>query len=198
MKLLLRSLSLVGVSLLAGSCHRPAIDPAQSLVGAKSLPAASVLSREIIEINRGVGSWDGNGLSYDLRPDNTLTVTLTGRGDSVKAKESFQLSSDVAAAARRMLWRVRPENLEGIEQAVLPSGCHSPPVDAGSEYSVIFIPADSGNQRLGVLLLPYARDCAAKNSIEAHNLIGTVLHSFPTSKVAAEYDRELPRMIVPL
>jgi hypothetical protein len=188
--------SLVVVSLLGVSCGRAAIEPSQSLVGANDLPSPRVLSREIVQINRGVGG--PHFLSYELRPDNTLAITLSERGvkgEAVRGKETFNLSSELAEHTRRMLWRVRPAKLQGIEYETRPVGCEPRgPHDFG-ELVVVFI--NEGDQvgikddHVGVFALPHVDSCRTKDAEEARQLLRQVSDALPESRVAAEFDRRV-------
>ena len=178
----------LGTLLLCCSCERSAIDPSESLVGAKALPPSSALSQEIIQINRGVGGrgYGDDFLSYELRPDNSLAVTHTFRPeDKVRASETFRLSAEVAEQARGALWRLRPNELQGVEQEIRPTGCDKI-YDAGSEVAVAFISPD---KRIAVVDVPYRRDCDARSAKIARTIVGEVLTSFPKSNVAAGFPR---------
>jgi hypothetical protein len=199
--------SLLVASLSVASCDRPAIDPSQSLVGAKQLPSVQTLSREIIYLSRGY-SWSGQGhLSYELRPDDTLTITYehTDRHTLKKTarRETFHLSSNesnVALEARRVLWRLRPEKLEGIETIVRPSNCPQPPTDTFPEVAVGFIAEgpDPGvkDDRLGIVDVPGKLTCSSREATIARAVTRQVLASFPSSKVAAEFDQD--KVFLPL
>jgi hypothetical protein len=191
---------------LVSACDKPAIDASQSLVGAKRLPTARTLSREVIQINRGFGSPTSSLLSYELRPDNSLTITLTHRDhDTFKeltdGKEAFELSSGVAAQVRHDLWRLRPSTLQGIETPVRPADCPPPPTDTFPVAAVAFIAEGPKpgveDDRLGVIDVPAQYTCDTRQGREARDLIGKVLRSFPRSKVAAEFDRRRPVVIIP-
>jgi hypothetical protein len=193
---------LIAASLLA-SCERSAIDPSQSLVGANKLPSAKVLSREIIYISRGFGDWGRSHpgrLSYELRPDDTLTITLTQQDwktikDVVQGKETFHLPPRVAARARRDLWRLRPEPFRGIEWDTKPVGCRSDSLHDFPEVAVGFIAEGPKpgieDDRVGVFALPYRSSCNTKQAVEARQIVREVIQSFPQSKVAAEFDRRM-------
>ncbi len=183
--------------LLTSACGEPALKPSESLVGAKELPSVRDLSREIIQINRGFGSASVGFLSYELRPDGTLAVTHEERlRDKVVASETFQLAPEVAARARRMLWRLRPATLEGqglTKDETTPMGCQRQgPHDFG-EFAVVFI--DEGQKRgieddqLGAFDLPYGDSCNTPEASEARKLVARVLQSFPHSRVAAEFPK---------
>ncbi len=130
------ALSLPLVSLLCVSCSGAAIEPSQSLVGAKELPSAKALSRETFYITRG-GEDGGDALSYEWRPDNSLTVTHTFSDNSarqtVKGRETLRVDPEIAMQIRQLLWRVRPAKLEGMEQDEHPVGHHGSPTRRGCQ-----------------------------------------------------------------
>ena len=196
----------VATALLVSACDKPAIDPSESLVDAKELPTARVLSREVIQINQGFGSLNSTLLSYELRPDNTLTITLTHRDyDTQKevtdGKETFDISSNVASEARRDLWRLRPATLQGIESVLRPRDCPPPPTDTFPMAAIAFIAEGPKpgveDDRLGVVDVPAQYTCHTRQGREARELIEKVLRSFPQSKVAVEFARRRPVVIIP-
>jgi len=206
MRTLVHQLCVVAILLTTG-CDRSAIDPSQSLVGAEQLPSARVLSREIIQINRGFGSTATGLLTYELQPDDTLTVTLTHRDrDSSKevtdGRETFHRSSNIASQARYALWRLRPETLQGLEWVTRPADCPPPPTDTFPESAVAFIAEgpEPGvkDDHIAVVDVPYLSSCKTRQSVEAHNVVQRVLQSFPSSRVAAEYDQRRDKVAVPL
>lgn len=189
--------SWIAVLLLVG-CDKPAIDSSQSLVGAKKLPSAKILSREVIQINRGFGALTSDWLSYELQPDNTLTITLTHRErvtpkDIIQGKETFELSPSAASQVRNDLWRLRSATLQGADWAVRPADCPEPPTDAFPEVAVAFIAEGPKpgieDDLVGVSDIPTQDTCNTKQGNEARRLLEKVLRSFPASKVAAEFDR---------
>jgi hypothetical protein len=197
-----RPLSLVSATLFLASCDRPAIDPSQSLVGAKQLPSAKILSREIIQINRGMDTVSPGPLTYELRPDDGLTITWYARDwKTVRAVENHHLSSDVAAQVRTALWRLRPEILEGIEQEIRPADCPPPPTDTSPEATVVFLPESPkpsvAHLVLGIVDIPYESTCNTRQGIEARKLVQRVLQSFPPSKIATEFEQS-PKQFIPL
>jgi hypothetical protein len=182
---------LLATLLFCASCDRPAIEPADSLVGATDMPSAKQLSQEAIEINRGFGGGYGFGehfLSYQLRADNLLTVVWTFRpDDDVRGRESFRLPSDVAENARRALWRLRPKEAGGMDHDVRPTGCTSrSPHDLG-EMVVLYTEADE--ERFRLFTSPYPGSCDNAAAKEARKVIRDVLASFPHSDVATAYSR---------
>ena len=101
-----------------------------SIVGADNLPSAAELARETIQINRdsSVGR-QVHYLTYELKPDNSLTIThaLDGyQGDRVVGTESFQLPAERATTIRKVLTSFRPAKLQGVEYLVYPVGCKPP------------------------------------------------------------------------
>ena len=194
-------------ALFLTSCDRPAIKPGDSLVGARELPSATALSREIIQINQGFRSMGTTGLlTYELRPENKLTITLTHHDrvtlkEVTDGKESFQLTSDVASRVRRKLWRLRPETLRGIEWVTRPSDCPPPPTDTFPDASIAFIAEGPKpgieDDRLGLTDVPSSYTCKTKQGDEARTLTQRVLQSFPASKVAAEFDRRELKVMRP-
>ena len=179
----------IAAALACASCQ-PRDDASQSLVGADPLPSPAELSREIIQINRGYGTESEGFLSYELRPDDMLTVTHSDRRrDQVVGEDRFRLPSGLAAQARRRLWRVRPARLEGLDaHEARPTGCERRgPHDFG-ELAVVFVREPGGpgaaDDAIGVFELPDAGSCVTAAAIEARALVRDVLGSFPRSRVA--------------
>lgn len=196
-----RAASIFILVLFCVSCDRPAIDPSKSLVGAKKLPPARVLSRETIYIARGYGALTPGRLAYELHPDNKLEVTFTGKNlSTVIDRETFNLDANLAAALRRSLWPVRPEQLQGVQWDTMPTGCQNIPTDTFPEVTVAFVAEgpEPGveDDRVGVFSLPPEIYCRTRQATEARKLIEHVLHSLPASKVAAEFDRQTPRSVI--
>jgi len=191
-----RSALLVAATLLCVSCDQSAISPSQSLVGAKSLPTAAELSKETIEINTGFGDIGPGFLSYELKSDNSLTITLTAPDrDQILGQDKFRLAPDVADNARRMLWQVRPEKLEGIDAwATRPIACYRQYDHDFGELAVVFIAKGPGpgiaHDRVGVFELPTLDSCRSLAAMQARKLIDQVIHSFPSSKLPAEFERQ--------
>lgn len=187
------SACLLPALLLFASCRPPGAESAQSLVGANALPSSEALAREIIQINRGYGDSSEGFLSYELRPDGTLTVTHSDRArDRVIGEDRFRLADDVAGPARRALWRLRPAKLEGLDShEARPTGCERRgPHDFG-ELAIIFI-REAGrpgveDDRIGTFELPDPRSCNSRQAIEARALVRRVLAALPRSGVAAGF-----------
>lgn len=187
--LTLRTL-LVGGSLIVGSCEGKGVE---SLVGSDRLPSSSALSREIIQINRGYGDVSEGFLSYELRPDDALTVTHTDRRQNrVSGEETFRLPSDIADRTRTMLWRLRPATLDGVDShETRPVGCERRgPHDFG-ELAVVFVredgpPGVDGDQ-IGTFELPRPDSCNTKHATEARQLVHQVLQAWPQSRVARAF-----------
>ena len=188
---------------LSACGDRAALKPSESLVGAENLPTAKVLSREIIHINGGLGRWPGDpgSLEYDLGPDSSLSVThrkIDKDGNqAVVGREMFRLSSAAAADARRALWRLRPETLQGIQAEARPIGCRPPDPDSFPEFFVNFISEGPkpgfADDKFGIVLVPHKEDCRSAQGGEARELVQSVLQSFPPSKVAGDFEREVSR-----
>jgi hypothetical protein len=179
--------------LLFASC-RPAEEQVHSLVGAEELPAAAALSKEIIYISRGYGEVSTGFLSYELRPDDLLVVTHEDRDrDKVIGEEKFRLESGVADKARRALWRLRPEKLEGIDShEARPAGCERRgPHDFG-ELAVSFISAGHRpgveDDLIGGFELPTAESCGSPQAVEARRVVREAMALFPASKVAEGFE----------
>jgi hypothetical protein len=192
------ALPLLAVPLLCISCKDAAIEPSQSLVGAKELPSATALARETFYITRGGGAYGGDTLSYEWRPDETLLITHTfsdgrGTGDVVRGKETLHISPEVAAQVRQLLWRVRPAKLEGVEQDARPTGCERQgPHDFG-EVTVGFVNEGDApgikDDQVGIFELPTAESCNTPAAVEARAVVRRALQLLPKSKVASDFDR---------
>jgi hypothetical protein len=185
-------------SLLCLSCDGAAIDVSQSLVGARELPSANALLLEGLYISRGGGDGGGDRLSYDWRPDNSLLVVhefSDGKGSSViRGRETLRFSPEIAGQARRLLWRIRPAELEGMEQDARPNGCkRRGPHDFG-EVSVAFVKegddaARTEDDQVGLFALPTVESCNTPAAAEARAVVGRALQLLPDSKVAAAFKR---------
>ena len=184
----------VAASFLSASCQPPGAESTQSLVGADRLPSPAELSREMIQIHRGYGPVREEVLSYELPPDDTLTVTLSDkRRDKVLGKESFRLASGNAGDARRRLWRLRPAKLEGVgADEARPSGCGRRGLDDFGELAVIFV--NPGREpgfeddRIGIFELPDPHSCSTPQAREARRVVRQVMDLLPPSKVAAGFE----------
>ena len=191
-------LPLLTASLLCASCNDAAINPSQSLVGANELPSATALARETLYISRGGGADGGDILSYEWRPDNSLLVRHTfsdgrGTGEVVRGQETLHVSPEVAAQARQLLWRVRPAELEGVEQDARPTGCERRgPHDFG-EVTVGFVNEGDASgieaDQVGIFELPTADSCNTPASVQARAVVRRALQLLPKSKVAAAFER---------
>jgi hypothetical protein len=152
------------------------------LVGATDLPSSAELSLETIQINYGAGSPDS--LSYELSPNNTLTVTASiGRvGDkALERKATFALSSEHAWRARRMLWRLRPPTLEGAEYLTRLPGCDPKSVHDFGEAVVTFINEhnrSAKNAQVGIVVLPNGGSCDTPGSKEARSVVRQISQVF--------------------
>lgn len=177
----------VGLGFSVASCTQPAAKTEDRLVAGDELPSRHVLSREKIEINRGFGG-EGFGehfLSFELASNDMLSVTYTNRAkDTVIGSEAFTLDSDVAMQARQQLWRVRPEQLKGIETDVRPLGCVKRWDHDSPEIAVGFAASD---RDFGVFDLPRASSCNNPAAKAARQMLEDVLKSFPRSKVLESF-----------
>ena len=188
-----RCAALLAAMLACSSCDGGG-ERFESLVGAEKLPPASVLSRELIQINRGVGEGSIGLLVYELRPDGSLEVSRLDRSrEKVLAAETLRLSPDVVRSARKKLLRVRPTKLEGVEWETLPSGCKRRGDHDWGRLAVAFI--EEGDKpgveddKVWMFTLPHPGSCNNLQARKARHLIRQVMKSFPESKVAADFDR---------
>lgn len=179
--------SAVALGLLATSCTNQAVKAEDRLVDGTALPSEEMLSREKIEINQGFGG-EGFGehfLSYELASNNSLVVTHTFRPeDKVIGREVFVLPPDMAMKARKQLWRVRPDKLEGMDTDVRPSGCLRRWDHDSPEIAVGFAASD---EIYGVVDLPRPISCDTPAAKAARRMLRDVLKLFPRSKVAETF-----------
>lgn len=192
--------SLLLAPIVCVSCSGPAIAPSQSLVGASDLPSAEALSRETLYITRGANDWGGDRLSYELRPGRTLIVTHSYYGPTPpeveRGKETLDVSPEIAAQVRQLLWRVRPGKLEGqgLDKAeARPAGCERRgPHDFG-EVAIAFInegdAARTDDNQIGLFELPTPRSCNTPAAIEARAIVWRALRLLPRSQVVAGFER---------
>ncbi len=191
------ALSLLFASLLCSACSDAASGPSESLVGANDLPSAEALSRETLYISRGGGAYGGDALTYEWRADDLLTVTHTFSDNSaretIKGRETLRVVPEIATRVRKLLWRVRPAKLEGVEQDQRPLGCkRRGPHDFG-EVTIGFV--NEGNKRgieddqVGIFSLPDSQSCDVPLAVEARAVVWDALRLLPKSKVAAGFDR---------
>ncbi len=188
--------------LLCIACSGPAIEPSSSLVGARELPSERELSKETIFIGRGGDGYGGEFLSYEWSPDNSLKVThdflaFGGSGTVLRAQETLQVSPQAAAAARQLLWRLRPEPLDGprefLDRDHRPVGCSKNHQHDLGEFQVTF--NDTGSKpgweddRLSTVRLPYPDGCTTPAAVEARAVLLEALRLLPESKVAAAYEQ---------
>jgi hypothetical protein len=186
----LAMLSAVALGLLATSCTNQAVKAEDRLVDGTELPSEEMLSREKIEINQGFSGegFGENFLSYELASNNSLVVTHTFRPEGkVIGKEVFVLPPDVAMKARKQLWRVRPDKLEGIETDVRPSGCLRRWVHDSPDIAVGFAASD---EMYGVFDLPRPISCDTPAAKAARRMLYDVLKIFPRSKVAETFIKQ--------
>lgn len=188
---------LLFTSALCTACNDAAIGRSESLVGANDLPTVKTLSRETLYISRGGGAYGGDALTYEWRPDDLLTVTHTFSDNSarqtIKGRETFRVVPETATKVRKLLWRVRPAKLEGVEQDQRPIGCkRQGPHDFG-EVTVGFV--SEGNKpgieddQVGIFSLPDPQSCDAPLAAKAREVVWDALRLLPKSRVAAGFDR---------
>jgi hypothetical protein len=187
------------IPLLCMSCSDPVIDPSTSLVGATDLPPAKVLSAERIYI-----TWGGDGghsLTYDWTPNNVITVTheffdLRTYIAAKISQERLRVLPKNAEKARKLFWRMRPANLDGLldfmDRDHRPQGCQRKSLHDRGEVRVAFISeggkAEIDDDRLGVFRLHYKGSCNTAAAAEARKILRQALSMLPASKVAAEYE----------
>ena len=182
---------------LCSACNDAATGPSESLVGTKDLPPAKALSRETLYFMRGGGAYGGDALTYVWRADDWMTVTHSFMDNSaretIKGRETLRVAPEIAAKVRRLLWRVRPPQLQGVEQDQRPLGCkRQGPHDFG-EVTIGFVnegdkPGIEDDQ-VGVFSLPNPQSCDAPLAVEARKVVWGALRMLPKSKVAAGFER---------
>jgi hypothetical protein len=193
--------TLLAVAILCGSCSSHVDGQADSLVGATNLPSPEVLSRETLYVTRGANDWGGDRLAYELRPDGSLTIRhtyLDGRTskEEVRAKDAFGIRPEVAARFRRLMWRVRPDLLEGQgleKNEVRPVGCERRgPHDFG-EVGVAFINEGDAkttkDDRVALFELPQPDSCITKAAKHSREAVWEALRLLPSSKAVEGFER---------
>ena len=180
--------------LLCGSCHQEAVEPL-SLVGAQALASEAALSREAIYIVRGGASDDGDTFIYDWQPDGTLIIehkVSNGRdGQEVASRETLHVPAETAMRVRRLLARVHPERLGGVEQDVRPLGCERLGSHDVGEITIGFIrpigrPGIEDDE-VGQFALPSSRSCDTPAAIEARRVVRNILqHLLSNAKAPSE------------
>ena len=172
---------------LASACSPSGVKSSDSLVGATDLPSWRKLSGEMIQINRRGGPGQDHLLSYELGPDNSLTVTHSLQRVGVEivlAKAQFRLQPDLAGRARTSLIRIRPAKLTGVESLTRPKGC-GVTADASSEAGeLVFI---DGEERFGISTIPGEANCDTPQARLARQLLSQVLTSLPGTQIAAAF-----------
>jgi hypothetical protein len=173
--------------LLACSCNSEVREPNRSLVGAKLLPSDPTLAQETLIVTDD--SKKSETVQYELRHDGLLSI-VRHRSDPYgnlkpDGETQVRVSPRVAAEVRRLLRRVRPEQLEGITQNVPPEGCRRQDLHPTGEFSVAFV--DPGpslattDDRIGVFLLGHvtacqsAACCTAPAAFEARRVVRAAL-----------------------
>ncbi|MFN3944565.1 MAG: hypothetical protein ACK4K7_06525 [Allosphingosinicella sp.] len=127
-------------------------------------------------------------LTLDLLPGNELVVAHVvdgAGGERVIARASYRLRDELAARTRASLLRVRPAALTGIDDATLPSGCHSFPLDTlPATPSVVFIDRE---ERIGISLILNEADCDSIQAEQARALVSDVLSSLPGRDIVERF-----------
>lgn len=193
--------ALLAAAVLCGSCSKQADGQLESLVGATNLPSAGALSRETLAITRGANDWGGDRLAYELRPDGSLSIThtyLDGKTlkEEVRAKDTFRIPPGEAARFRRLIWRVRPDLLEGQgleKEEVRPVGCERRgPHDFG-EVGITFINEGDAktikDDRFALFELPRSDSCSTTAAEQARETIWRALRLLPPSKTVEGFER---------
>jgi hypothetical protein len=154
--------------------------------------------RETVHIASGGGTDGGHSLTYELGPDDSVTIThdySDGAGCSeVKGKETFAIPADQARQVRQLLWRVRPTVFEGVESYGSRSiGCERKgPHDFG-ELSVWFYEEararKTEGREMGAFELPYPQSCDTAAAREARRVVRHALDLLPESRVVRGYER---------
>jgi hypothetical protein len=117
-----------------------------------------------------------------------------GRGSGeTKGRESLQVSAEAGAQARRLLARVHPARLEGVQQDARPMGCERRGSHDEGEITIAFMRARGrpgmADDEIGLFALPYPQSCATPAAVEAGKVVRAILQLLPRSAVAAGYDR---------
>lgn len=181
--------STLALAVLICGCDPSVRGTSESLVGATNQPSERDLGRETIIITQRTGPARDHILSYELRPNDVLTVTYSLSelsGETEVAKDTVQLRSSDADNARKSLWRMRPTRLQGIETVVYPVGCR-PPIDSNDEVVIVF--ADN-RKRLGIFTLPHS--CKDGNSAVARSIVREVISTLPATETAGDFAKQLP------
>ena len=183
MSLSVRVLSATVMMFALSSCDQTHAMKGSSLTDAKNLPSESDLKKEIIIIWRDVR--DDKLLNYELHPDNQLLVRLYRRGaqDKPLAEDRIVMGAREADQARRLLWRLRPEN-DASEAKSLPLGCDYV-TDRVAATGVAF--SRDNLSHLELFSLPFPEECQSPAAQEARTILVDVLRSLPKSNVAAPY-----------
>jgi hypothetical protein len=174
----------VASALLLGACHKPSSQEFGSLVGVKKMPSGEALNHETILINLRYSPTTPRMLTYELRPDNTITITQSlsePGGDKDISKEVLTLVPAKTARMRAYLWRLRPSKLADLSAITYPTDCH-PPIDASSELTVAFVDPE---RNVGVFALPYI--CKNGASAEARKVARAAIAVIPRTKTAEAF-----------
>jgi hypothetical protein len=131
-------------------------------------------------------------LSYELRPDGRWDIVIYALGANHElSRKSFPIGTGRADSIRKQLWRLRPEQLDGVAKLHDPSDCPPPPTDTPSALSVGFIQTGSkpgiSDDRVGVFTLPDKAVCNTPKSIAARELIERIVSSLPGANLRRQF-----------
>lgn len=182
----------------SAACSDMAIEPSQSLVGAKTLPSANALLQETLYIARWRSMDGGDSLTYELLPSDLLTIThkfsdLKSAKVVIKGRETFRVPPKDAAHIKKLLWRLRPEKLEGLDQEQRPIGCARLDVHDWGEARITFsangIASGGKHKTIGNVILPTVGSCNTPAAFKARQVMSLALSLLPASNVASSYER---------
>lgn len=178
--------------MLLASCDHPAIDPSQSLVGAKSLPTTSELNKETIELYYDRDKSLTRQLSYELKPDNSWSIVIMEPGTGREfSRRTFPQSDTRANVIRKKLWRLRPEQLDGVAADHFPADCPPQPTGTIGDLAIGFIREGSkpgvDDDQIGVFTLPEIENCRTRDSLAARRIIDDVMRSMPGAGLRSQY-----------
>lgn len=182
MPVMVHRLLLFAILLSGPSCAGSAIDRSRSLVGAKSLPPASTLARETIQIDLRRDKGPTRKTYYELKPDGTWTATALAADMRKRfGSKSVHLDAKQADSAREKLWRLRPAELGGLGIFQVPTNCPAWQVGSSPFASVGFMGHGSrpGKEQVGMVNLPSAENCNSPDAIAARALIEEVMSKLP-------------------
>jgi hypothetical protein len=182
----------------SAACSDMVIEPSQSPVGAKKLPSANALLQETLYIARWRSMDGGDSLTYEMLPSDMLTIThkfsdYKSAKVVVKGRETFRVPPKDAARIRKLLWRLRPEKLEGIDQQQRPVGCTRLDVHDWGEAGITFAAnsnaAGGKHKAIGNFILPTVGSCNTSAAVKARQVMSLAFSLLPASNVASSFER---------